>query len=752
MRISVICLYLILISCHEDTVVSSRPTGDMKDDPIDKNLIPEAPILSPKEALKAFDLEPGFTIELVVSEPTIQTPVVAHFDYDGHLWVLTMPSYMIDTIATNEKNTTGQLLKLSDTDQDGLFETKEIKLDSLILPRAFKILDHGILLAEPPNLWWYPFKGDQLTQRILVDSVYAPDGDVEHKPNGLYWNLDNWIYNAKSAKRYRQDTSGNWYASMTEFRGQWGITSDDYGRLFYNHNSAALLSDDLMPNWLPENPYYTSIGPNMIGASKTNNKVHPSRINPGVNRAYLKDVLDSVGKLDEMTAACGALLYRNQRLPSYYNNYFVCEPSANLVQRIYISSNTEGHIIATPSDSTREFLRSTDERFRPVHLFDGPDGCIYVVDMHRGVIQHKNYLTTYLKRQIGYRDLQSHLDLGRIYRICHQSDRAPIARLSGLSNAALAERLVDRMAFYRDRSRELLIQRRGHAAVESTHQALMLNDSKPSTSLIWTMEGLGMINESLIRKWIKMANPDLSLTLLKLIQNRPINTDIIPWLDTICKIKSDYLAAFAIIKNMLPVHEYVAMSWIKKVETKYPGDPIIQDAIMRTITGFEKKYLAFTIQYPRLIQSVIDKKASLQTLESRMKPDVLRSLKRGYDLFINHCGICHGKNGAGINGLAPSLVKSDWLEGNADRLIKIALDGLKGPILINGKEYGKATTMMPGHRQQSAMALNDQNLADILTYIRGMYGDQTDRVLPQRVRAIRDSTAARGRPYEMIDF
>ena len=125
-------------------------------------MTPASKILSPEEALKEFDLEPGFKIELVAAEPLIETPIVAHFDYDGHLWLLTMPSYMTDTLGSNENNPSGQLLKLSDKDHDGYYETKEVKIDGLILARAFKVLDKGILLAEPPRLpCWKVCKGSR---------------------------------------------------------------------------------------------------------------------------------------------------------------------------------------------------------------------------------------------------------------------------------------------------------------------------------------------------------------------------------------------------------------------------------------------------------------------------------------------------------------------------------------------------------------------------------------------------------------
>jgi len=71
----------------------------------------------------------------------------------------------------------------------------------------------------------------------------------------------------------------------------------------------------------------------------------------------------------------------------------------------------------------REFLASTDERFRPVNASMGPDGCLYVVDFYRGVIQHKRFLTSYLRRQSAERQLDKPIGLGRIYRIVPENHK-----------------------------------------------------------------------------------------------------------------------------------------------------------------------------------------------------------------------------------------------------------------------------------------------------------------------------------------
>src|SRR5687767_7960077 len=120
----------------------------------------------------------------------------------------------------------------------------------------------------------------------------------------------------------------------------------------------------------------------------------------GVNRAYERDTLRDDFRLAKFTAACGTLIYRDDLLGSnFYGNAFVCEPSANFVRR-NILTEKDGIITATNAYDQDEFLTSTDERFRPVNLCSGSDGAIYVVDMYQGILQHRIYISPYLRQQI----------------------------------------------------------------------------------------------------------------------------------------------------------------------------------------------------------------------------------------------------------------------------------------------------------------------------------------------------------------
>src|SRR5690606_40775157 len=139
-------------------------------------------------------------------------------------------------------------------------------------------------------------------KRILVEPEYAIGGNVEHQPNGLYRALDNWIYNAKSGKRYRK-RGAKWAIEKTHFRGQWGISQDNYGRLYTNHNSQNLIGDYFTPGFGAANANQKNVAGFNVNVVK-DNRVYPAHPTTGVNRGYMDGILDSTGRLVDFTAAC----------------------------------------------------------------------------------------------------------------------------------------------------------------------------------------------------------------------------------------------------------------------------------------------------------------------------------------------------------------------------------------------------------------------------------------------------------------
>ena len=284
-------------------------------------------------------------------------------------------------------------------------DKRTVFAEGLVLPRALKVLAHGVLVGEPPNLWLMKDTNGDLkadTKDLVTDKYGSRDANVEHNANSLTWALDNWIYTSE-VDMYLRLKHGQFEVQKTPSRGQWGNSQDDAGRIYRNTNES-VLHVDIVPT-----PYYGR-NPNLVrtrgsyesleGDNNEVNAVWPAHKTPGVNRGYQTGVLRPDGRLANFTSVASPLVYRGDRLPAdAYGNVFVVEPAANLVSRIVVSDDGTT-LKAKKAYEGSEFIAATDERFRPVFLSNAPDGTLYLVDMYRGIIQHRGFITEYLRDHI----------------------------------------------------------------------------------------------------------------------------------------------------------------------------------------------------------------------------------------------------------------------------------------------------------------------------------------------------------------
>ena len=480
--------------------------------------IPEATILTPEETLKTIRVPEGYKVEIVASEPLISTPVAMQFDPAGRLWVVEMNGYMPDLSAKGEDAPVGRVVVLEDTDGDGRMDKSTVFLDKLVMPRAISLRKGGALIAEPPSVYWCPDENGDLVadKKEVVIPAYTAGGNPEHMPNGLLLAMDNWIYNAKSAKRYRFLQSGELKSDTSVFRGQWGISQDDFGRLYYNYNSDQLRADLLPASYLMRNPSLKSPEGVNIQIAKSQ-KVWPARVTPGVNRGYRKGGLIE-GKLAEFTAACGPLVYRGDAMPELRGNSFVCETSANLVKR-NVHTEKGGYITAKSATEGTEFLASTSERFRPVNMADGPDGALYCVDIARGLVQHITYVTPWLRRQIIERKLEQPIDQGRIWRIvpAKGAARQPALNLAKATPEQLVGALSDPNGWTRDTAQRLLVEQGASAPVAALEKTAKSAD-QPLAHLhaLWTLEGLEKLTSPVAVAALGDADPKVRAAAIRL--------------------------------------------------------------------------------------------------------------------------------------------------------------------------------------------------------------------------------------------
>jgi mono/diheme cytochrome c family protein/glucose/arabinose dehydrogenase len=465
--------------------------------------LPPAPVLAPDEERASFLLPDGFSIELVASEPLLGDPVQAVFDADGRLWVCEMRGFMPDVEGKGEDAPVGAIAVLADQDGDGRLDTRTVFLDELVLPRAVAPCEDGALVIAPPELLFArDTDGDgcadeRETLATGLEGITSP----EHAINGLDFGLDNWYRCANAPLSWRR-VRGEWTSRRTAGGGQWGIAHDDRGRAFYNTNQDPLRAD-LFPS------HYAVRNPNLGPAAGVNVRVAddfsvwPARPTPGVNRGYRAGILRPGGRLAEFTAACAPFVYRGALLPGLRGDALVCEPAGNLVKRYRLEE--DGLFLrATSVHERTDFLCSTDERFRPVNLLGGPDGALYVVDMYRGLIQHRIFVTSFLREQVLERGLAAPTGLGRIWRIVPAGTvaRATVPALAGASWTELVAALAHEDGWVRDTARRLIVEQGGgsNEARALLREAALEGGELGRVHALWALEGIGGLDPELLAR------------------------------------------------------------------------------------------------------------------------------------------------------------------------------------------------------------------------------------------------------------
>ena len=116
------------------------------------------------------------------------------------------------------------------------------------------------------------------------------------------------------------------------------------------------------------------------------------------------------------------------------------------------------------------------------------------------------------------------------------------------------------------------------------------------------------------------------------------------------------------------------------------------------------------------------------------------TISKGRELYMRFCEQCHQPDGLGVVGRFPPIIGSHWVTGPPEVLIRILLDGLKGPVRVGGDSFDG---VMPGSRD----LLADSEISAVATYIRQWKLNAADSVEPPMVRRVRIATAGHPGPW-----
>ncbi len=700
----------------------------------------------PKISLEGYQIEEGFELKVIASEPFLKAPVSMDFDNKGRMWTVEMIGYMPNLEGIGEEEPSGRISILEDLDKDGVIDHRKTFLDKLVLPRGLAYVYGGLLYIDGPNLIFVEIKNDKPGKKTIVDPLYAEGGNVEHSSNGLMMNIDNWIYNANYNFRY-QLKNGKWVKEPTSHRGQWGITKDNFGRLYFNNNSTQLQGDFVLPNRAIRNKYFKPMAAE--NQRLTNNRVFPIH-QTSVNRGYQKGVLDDKGLLRDVTAACGPLIYRGGAFPAAYNqNAFVCVPEANLIKRNILDFK---NIQTTASQAIegKEFIASTDEGFRPVNLFNGPDGAMYIVDMHRGIIQHKAYISQYLAEQLAAKKLDTLQNAGRILKVINKASKLnAVPDLTKATNQQLLALLSHPNGWLRDRAQQILIQKKDKTITKDL-MALTKINNEFSTAIhaLYVLEGLNALTFDMLSDVAKQSKqPETIAHALGLLERfaskqsankmQDIGTQLLAQNNEII----DLYLAFGLNAWLKTGDETLPI--LAQIEKKYADKRIFQEAITSSLDGKEENYL--NTQNPN---SQLKNNLTL-ALKNRKEKNINNiyvtekvatdNRTNGLRLFRTICATCHGADGKGIQDLAPPLKGSEYIDGSMKRLAAIILHGVSGPISVNGKLY-QLNNEMPALLNNNA--ISNEDIADIIRFTQNAFAKNGKNISADDVKKQRANKPA----------
>jgi len=119
---------------------------------------------------------------------------------------------------------------------------------------------------------------------------------------------------------------------------------------------------------------------------------------------------------------------------------------------------------------------------------------------------------------------------------------------------------------------------------------------------------------------------------------------------------------------------------------------------------------------------------TLVSFQTKQSFDLKASVARGKDVYVTYCMSCHMEQGEGVEDVYPPLAKSDYLMADKKRSINQVLHGASGEMKVNGKIY---------NAEMLAVDISDQEVSDVLNYVRNSFGNKGDAVTPDQVKALR---------------
>lgn len=694
-----------------DVAAADKKTSPLP--PVETNYNPEEgkdgslEYLYGEEAVKKLKVPTGYKIELFASEKEfvdLANPVQLSFDNKGRLWVATMPTY--PHYRPGDEKPNDKLLIFEDTDKDGKADKQTTFAEGLHLPIGFELAPEGVYVSQGTNLILLTDEdGDDKADRREILLSGFDDHDTHHAHSAYTADPSGAIYmgegvflhtNVETSYGPVRATNGGFLrynparrhlerTAQLSIPNPWGIAFDDWGQNFFAETS----------------------GPDVRW-------MMPGSIKPRYGVATHKS-MNLIEEKHLVRPTSGLEFVSSRHFPDGVQGDMLINNTIGFL-------GTKQHVIEDDGTGYKsrhrlDLVKSEDSNFRPVDMEFAPDGSLYIIDWHNILIGHMQH---------NARDpLRDHVH-GRIYRVTYPS--RPLVEPAKVAGASISE-LLDNLKLpeYRTRYRTRR-ELRGRnpeevlTALRKWVANLNIEDEKYDHHLIealWVSWGLNRVEQKILHMVLQSKDYHARAAGVRVL--RYSGHQVGNQAELLMRAAGDE-------HGRVRLEALVAASWLDKEN----GLPIVQEAGKHPLD--EWIVHAYETALAHLEgKSVSEKKE--ESVQTDLKGNERELFIKGKDIYAREgfCITCHQPDGKGLptSGFPP-ITGTPWVEGSEERLIKLVLKGLHGPIEVRNTKYPGQVPMTPFEGM-----LNDEEVAAVLTYVRNSFGNKASPVSPEKVKAVR---------------
>ena len=662
-----------------------------------------------QDALDRIEVAEGYKIELFASErdfPDLANPVQLSFDNAGRLWVATMPTY--PHYRPGDPKPNDKLIILEDTDGDGKADKQTTFADGLHLPVGFEFAPEGVYVSQGTNLKLLKdTNGDDKADEVEIILSGFDDHDTHHvisafcaDPSGAILMGEGVFLHTNVETPYGtvRATNGGFYRyspqrkrlerhAQLSIPNPWGIAFDKWGQHFFAETSGPDV------RWM------------MPGSIK-------SRYGKATHKSF-----SIIEQAHRVRPTSGLEFVSSRHFPEEVQGDMLINNTIGFLGTKQHQMIEDGTGYTT--QHRQDLIKGDDPNFRPVDMEFAPDGSLYVIDWHNVLIGHMQH---------NARDpLRDHVH-GRIYRITYPS--RPLvepAEVAGASIPTLLDNLTlpEYRSRYRTR-RELRGRDQEEVLTALTEWWQNLDSANPNYERwllegLWVSWGMNKIDQDLLDKILTAKDHRVrsgGVRVLRYMHHQIDNSDEL------------FQAAALDAHGQVRLEAIVAASWLPS-ET---GLAILAEAGKLPLDDWmiHAYRTAEAHLNDRAVEPIPDNKAPtyLNQAEAAL-------YEKGAEIFERegYCGTCHQTDGQGLETVGyPPLAGSEWVMIDTDRLIKLTLKGLYGPITVKGKLYDSKVPMTPYEG-----LMNDEEVAAVLTFVRNSWGNEGTTITSEQVAKVRAS-------------